>query len=132
MNTAIRKTALALALLLPLSASAEGFRASVSAFNLNPKSPSLATLQPGTGTSGMPYVARNAGGTLTIEFIRRRAAAAPGITYAAEFTSDLTAPWTVATAETVNPIDSTFERVTVTDPAPAPNRHTRIKVTTAP
>ena len=38
MNTAIRKTALALALLLPLSASAEGFRASLSAFNLNPKS----------------------------------------------------------------------------------------------
>lgn len=38
MNTAIRNTALALALLLPLTASAEGFRASVSAFNLNPKS----------------------------------------------------------------------------------------------
>jgi outer membrane protein len=38
MNTAIRNTALALALLLPLSASAEGFRASLSAFNLNPKS----------------------------------------------------------------------------------------------
>ena len=38
MNTAIRNTALALALLLPLSASAEGFRASISAFNLNPKS----------------------------------------------------------------------------------------------
>lgn len=38
MNTAIRKTALALALLLPISASAEGFRASLSAFNLNPTS----------------------------------------------------------------------------------------------
>jgi outer membrane protein len=38
MITAIRKTTMALALLLPLSASAEGFRASLSAFNLNPKS----------------------------------------------------------------------------------------------
>ncbi|MBP9155660.1 MAG: OmpW family protein [Xanthomonadales bacterium] len=38
MNTAIRNTMLAVALLAPLSASAEGFRASISAFNLNPTS----------------------------------------------------------------------------------------------
>ena len=102
------------------------------AFNLNPKAPSLATLQPGTGTSGLPYTARNGGGSLTIEFIRRRATAAPGITYAAEFTSDLAGPWTTATAETVSPIDSTFERVTLTDPATGPKRYTRVRVTTTP
>lgn len=38
MNTVLRTSALALAMLLPVAASAEGFSASVSAFNLNPKS----------------------------------------------------------------------------------------------
>ena len=38
MHTALRTTALALALLLPLSASAEGLRLSLGAYNLNPKS----------------------------------------------------------------------------------------------
>ena len=102
------------------------------AFNLNPKATSLATLQPGSGTSGLPSVARNGGGSLTIEFIRRRADALPGIIYAAEFACSPAGPWTAATVETSTIIDATFERVAVIDPAPAPNRFTRVRLTTSP
>ncbi len=93
------------------------------AFNLNPKVNDRSTMTAGTGTAGLPLVRLETISNqkvLTIEFVRRRSVANPGITYHVEFGSDLT-NWGEVLADTANAnttigqIDGTWERVKVTD-----------------
>lgn len=100
------------------------------AFNMNPKSTSYPRLGHPTGTPGMPYISRNGSGFLVIEYIRRMASGNPGITYAVEFAGSSSGPRTVQPAESVSFIDTTFERVTVTDTAVSAQRFSRVRVTT--
>ena len=87
------------------------------AFNLDPSKPDVRKLTVGAGsTAGLPGTTTLAGPVLQIEFIRRKASTNPGITYTAQVGSDLSG-WTPATGPAVS-IDSTWERVTVTDSPP--------------
>ena len=99
------------------------------AFNMNPRNPSYQQLVHFTGTAGMPYLSRDGSGNLVIEYIRRKSAGTPGISYAVEFASSLTGPWTVQSADSAISIDATFERVTVTDTIANTQRFGRVKVT---
>jgi hypothetical protein len=90
------------------------------AFNLQPRIANRSVLIAGAGTTGLPLIRLetiNNQKVLTIEFVRRRAAGSPGITYHAEFNSDLTNPsgWSETGATTITQIDDTWERVKVTD-----------------
>jgi len=96
--------------------------------------PNASFLTPG-GFAGLPLVGiESATGKLQLTYIRRKASAtpAPGITYMVEF-SDALARWAInpsATETTVTELDTTFERVTVTDNAPvSPKRFARVRVT---
>ncbi len=103
--------------------------------NLDPKLGDRITMTAVTGTRGLPLIrSENVSGQqrLTAEFVRRRAAGSPGIAYSVEFNSVLTNPngWTTGSTEVVTPIDTTWERVKVTDPQPASTtRYGRLKVT---
>ena len=101
--------------------------------NLDPKLADGTTMIAGTGTRGLPSIrAENIGGQdrLTAEYVRRRATGVPGITYSIEFANDVTTGWAATGSEAVTPIDETWERVKVTDSAPAmPTRFGRLKVT---
>jgi hypothetical protein len=90
------------------------------AFNLQPRIADRSVLITGTGTIGLPLIRLetiNNQKVLTIEFVRRRAAGSPGITYHAEFNSDLTnaSGWSETGTATVTQIDDTWERVKITD-----------------
>ena len=106
------------------------------AFNMDPTKPDVRTLSVGAdGTAGLPGGAM-AGGGLRLEFLRRKAGTHPGITYTAQFGSELDA-WTDFTGtETVSPLtpeNPTWERVVVDDPAPgAGQRFGRLKVVQTP
>ena len=87
------------------------------AFNLNPLAPDVRRLSVGgNGTVGLPGGAV-VGGKLRLEFLRRKASTNPGITYTAQFGSDLTG-WTDVPVGTPagTSIDATWERVVVDDP----------------
>ncbi len=83
------------------------------------------------GTAGLPLVGvESSTGKLQLTYIRRKSATAPGITYAVEF-SDALATWAVnaSATESVTSIDTTFERVTVTDSFASPaKRFVRVRV----
>ena len=70
----------------------------------------------------------------SIQYLRRKASTNPGLTYTPQFCSSLTdsgpAGWTTATGmETVQSIDSEWERVTVEENASGnPKRFGRVKV----
>ena len=87
-----------------------------------------------SGSAGLPLGGVESGtGKLQITYIRRIASAspAPGITYSVEF-SDALATWAVnpSASVSVTNIDTTFERVTVTDHVESPaKRFARVKVT---
>ena len=87
--------------------------------NLDPKLSDRVTMEAGIGLRGLPLIARESVAPFraTAEFVRRRAAALPGITYRFEFSSDASssANWTVSSGESVTPIDDKWERVKVTD-----------------
>ncbi len=92
--------------------------------------PNASILAP-AGSAGMPLVGVDVSSKLQLTFIRRKASASPGITYAVEF-SDALASWAVnpSATESATSIDATFERVTVTDSLVAPvKRFGRVKVT---
>ena len=92
--------------------------------------PNSAQLSP-TGTAGMPFAAAEAiTEKLQLTYIRRKASSNPGITYAVEF-SDALAAWAVnpSATETTIVIDSTFDRVTVTDSITPAYRFVRVRVT---
>jgi len=87
------------------------------------------------GIAGLPAMGLDASGRLTIACIRRKLSASPasGITYAFEFSGDLSAgSWAVnaAATETTTGIDATYERVVVTDSmVNPPKRFGRVKIT---
>jgi len=96
------------------------------AFNMNPNMASLATMIAGTGISGLPLVKmENVGGQdrLTIEFVRRKSNTNPQITYHPEFSSTLqTGDWQSAGTSSVTSLDTTWERVKITDSVAANGR----------
>ncbi len=102
----------------------------------NLTTPNASVLTP-AGIAGLPYVGIGTGpddGKLQITFIRRKVSSNPGISCTVEFSNDLgvTDPWAVnpsATEGTPVSLDSTFERVTVTDSATPTKRFARVKVT---
>ncbi len=103
------------------------------AFNLNPLASDVRHLTVGAnGTAGLPGGVV-VGGVLRLEFLRRIAGTNPGITYTAQFGSDL-AGWAdipVGTPAGVA-IDGTWERVTVNDPTGGTKRFGRVKVIQTP
>ncbi len=95
-----------------------------------PHSPILAP----DGSAGLPFVTTEPStGKLQLTYIRRKATTSSGITYTAEFASDLTAPssWSTnpAATETITSLDATWERVTVSDSTVFTRRFARLKVT---
>jgi hypothetical protein len=105
------------------------------AFNLEPLVPDVRHLTVGANNSaGLPGGVV-VGGKLRLEFLRRRADAnpSPGITYTAQFGSEL-AGWTDIAVGTPTgvAIDGTWERVTVDDPTGGTKRFGRVKVIKAP
>jgi flagellar hook assembly protein FlgD len=93
------------------------------AFNMNPSAPDVRMLTVGgSGTAGLPGGAL-VGGKLRIEFVRRKAATNPGITYTPQFCSGL-GIWDDFTGApvSVTSIDPTWERVVVDDPVGAAGR----------
>ncbi len=105
------------------------------AFNLAPNpgdltKPNNTILAPG-GIAGLPLISSDAQGRLVVEFVRRNAAGHPGIVYNVETGDDLSflAPLDLSTANVVT-IDSTWERVTVVDPAISLQRFGRVRVAT--
>ena len=105
------------------------------ALNLDPKLSDHTTMIANTGTRGLPLIrSENISGQqkLTAEYVRRRTAGQPGITYRMEFSGDLgnANSWTESNSEVVTQIDATWERVKVTDAQPAlGTRYGRLKVT---
>ncbi len=105
------------------------------ALNLNPKTNDAAAMKPGIGMRGLPVATlAEVDGQLrlTMEYVRRRAAGTPGITYHSEFTSTLKAStsWTGGGLETAVPIDAIWERVKVSDSQPVgSSRVGRLRVT---
>ena len=84
------------------------------------------------GTSGLPLIAMNSAGQLTITAVERLSLTAPGIIYVPQVTTDLTQPWTTlsATVRTV-PINNAWQRVIYTgyrDSATVPMRFVRLAV----
>lgn len=93
------------------------------AFNMNPSIPDVRMLTVGAaGTAGLPGGAL-VGGKLRIEFVRRKAATNPGITYMPQFCSSF-GIWEDFTGApvSVTSIDPTWERVVVDDPAAGTGR----------
>ena len=102
------------------------------AFNLNPNIADIRRLSVGAGnTAGLPGTSL-VSSKLRLEFIRRKAATTPGITYTPQFGSTPGA-WTDAASPTPTSIDTTWERVVVDDPAPTGGRRFgRVAVTQLP
>ena len=105
------------------------------AFNLHPLQGGTATLEPGSGTTGLPAISRvgpETAARLRVEYIRRKGPPDPGMTCKALF-SDSPAPnatWSPSSnPESVSPIDALWERVIVEDTeAGAPRRFARVNV----
>jgi len=95
---------------------------------------------PAGGIAGLPAVGTEAGtGNLQLTYVRRRASSSvTGITYTVQFSTDLgiSDPWAVnpSATESVTSIDSTFERVVLTDAftSSAPRRFVRVEVVAIP
>lgn len=88
-----------------------------------------------SGSAGLPFSETSVNGQTQLRwtYIRRKASTSPGITYLVEFCDDLvTNSWAVnpSASESAVDIDSTFERVTVTDSVTgAGKRFFRVRVT---
>ena len=103
------------------------------AFNMDPLAPDVRHLTVGAnGTAGLPGGVVT-GGVLRLEFLRRKSGTNPGITYTAQFGSDL-AGWTDIPEGTPagTSIDTTWERVIVDDPTGGTKRFGRVKVVQTP
>lgn len=85
-----------------------------------------------SGAAGLPSMGVDEGGKLSVVFVRRKAVTSPGVNYVVEFCDDLsTNSWVInaLATESVTDIDSTVERVTVTDSLKtAPKRFVRVRV----
>ena len=107
------------------------------AFNLNPNQPTLPILISNTGITGLPNIRSTGSGAsrhLKIEYLRRKATTNPGLSFTPQFLSELGAAWQdFAGPETVQSIDSVWERVTVDDTTTGePKRFGRVKVVAGP
>ncbi len=105
------------------------------AFNLNPNQPALPILIANSGTTGLPLIRRTGSPPVfSIQYLRRKASANSGLIYTPQFCSSLTDSgpngWATATGtETVQSIDSEWERVTVEENASGnEKRFGRVKV----
>ena len=87
------------------------------AFNPTPNQPALPVFIAGTGTSGLPLIRRTGQPPVfSLQYLRRKAFAKSGLNYTPQFSSSLdgSGDWSTATGtETVESIDSEWERVTV-------------------
>jgi predicted heme/steroid binding protein len=87
-------------------------------------------ISPG-GTSGLPHLDNQGTGALTFMFVRRKSSTNPGVTYGVEQSNNLTAWSAYLQAPLVEPVDSTWERVTYTlDPVTSPQSFLRLRVGT--
>ena len=110
------------------------------AFNLSPLQAGATVLTLGTGITGLPLVRTTqgpGGPILTIQYIRRKASTNSGLVYTPQVSSSLDANsgWSVAAGtETVESIDTEWERVTVADtnPLAQTTRFGRVKVVASP
>ena len=106
------------------------------AFNLNPNQPALPILTAGTGTTGLPLIRRTGQPPVfSIQYLRLKAATNPELIYTPQFSSSLDGTWSAFTGtETVQSIDSEWERVTVEDAItnPPSTRFGKVKVSTPP
>src|SRR5205814_7777759 len=87
------------------------------AYNMDPNVPDPFPLKPG-GRAGLPVamlVSVSGGVVLDLEYVRRKAAAAAGLTYTPQFSGEITGPWAAGFAPTVTSIDADWERVHVRD-----------------
>jgi hypothetical protein len=86
------------------------------ALNLDPIFNERVTMTGGTGLRGMPVskIENVSGDRLTIEFVRRTNGSAAGLTYQAEFSSDLVV-WEAAGTEIATSINSRWDRVKIAD-----------------
>ncbi len=106
------------------------------AFNMDPTKPDARKLRQISASpetwSGLPAGAA-VGGTLRLEFIRRKAGANPGITYIPQFCTTLGGWVDAAVTLTPTSIDTTWERVVVNDPSPGPaQRFGRVQINQTP
>ncbi len=106
------------------------------AFNLSPIQAGASILVSGTGNTGLPLTTTTQGPdgpVLNIQFIRRKSSTNSGLNYVPQFSSSLDdGDWSAAIGvETVESIDTEWERVTVTDSVASPPtaRFGRVKVT---
>lgn len=101
------------------------------AFNLNNAVADRRILTEATGTSGLPAIRlerTTSPARLRVEYLRRKDAAALGISYEVQWSSDLTSWATGAATTQVTPVDDQWERVVVTDPFPGLSRFGRVEV----
>lgn len=105
------------------------------AFNL-PAGGQAFTQVVGTGAAGLPAIWRDpASGLLQVEFVRRKAASNPGVTYAVEWSGSVSGAWTPGgTLVSTESLDNLWERVRFQDNAPerAALRFGRVRVTEGP
>ena len=105
------------------------------AFNMAPNAGDLprmnvSVLAPG-GDSGLPRIFRDGNGRLVVEFVRRKAATNPGINYQVQTGEDPSNLQPLdLTGATFAYLDTTWERVTVTDPAVTAKRFGRLSIST--
>jgi CSLREA domain-containing protein len=103
------------------------------AFNMAPNAGDLTKpnvgILPENGTAGLPYIWVDAQRRINIEFVRRKTSNNPGIDYIVETGGDLNnlIPLSLAGASVVS-IDSTWERVTITDPTVATKRFGHVRI----
>jgi hypothetical protein len=99
------------------------------AFNLAPQAGDLLTanarlLAHATDTAGLPRLLYNPNATFSYLYVRRRADSDPGVVYTPQIDTSLTGTWQPLTGvvETVQTIDTTWERVRLDlgSPLPAP------------
>jgi hypothetical protein len=101
------------------------------AFLMNAGGPDVRTLLPGTGTVGLPYIARATNGTATtlhFEYLRRKGS---GLIYTPRKSPDLTNWLPLGATPVVTAINSEWERVVVEepyDPVTLPNAFGRVEV----
>jgi hypothetical protein len=104
------------------------------AFNLAPNAGDLLvsnrTFLPPGGTAGLPAITMDAQQRLVFQFVRRKAATNPGIGYVVETSPNLSS-WAALdlSGASVESIDGTWERITITDPTAGAMRFGRVGVT---
>jgi hypothetical protein len=105
------------------------------AYNMDPNAYDPYPLKPG-GRAGLPvpyFVVVTGGGVLDLEFVRRKAAAAAGLTYTVQFAPEINGPWAAGFGPVVTSIDPDWERVRVRDTrVPGARRFGKVVLTLQP